>query len=418
MSDANPLSIKNALYSAAIGGGGTEYAANEYQFFLRLLAAGLTIDSSGNLTVTNLTNLSNLNASNLTTGTVPLARLSGITTTQLSGTAGITSAQLAGAIPFSQLALNAGDVPWADVSKSGSSLADLATRSASALNSGNLANAQLPSGSVAWTLTDLTLTGASLTIGTTLTVTGHATLEGVTSTGATGTGRFVFDGSPTIQTLLTISGAANLSGLAVVATTTNKPALLFSNATTGSLANIRANNSKGLEFVVNGGSTTGFTLDVSGNGVLTGTLDLSGAAAGQIFFPATQNPSSGANVLDDYEEGSWTPSDQSGATLVFTAVTGRYIKIGRLVIAFCTLTFPSTANGATAVIGGLPYTVDSPGDNIYGGFTMFDSGAITLSAQALAASTTFNVVSGSGNAVNSTLSLNRIRFSIVYLASA
>jgi hypothetical protein len=40
-------------------------------------------------------NLTSLNASNLASGTVPLGQLSGITTTQLSGTAGITSGQLA-----------------------------------------------------------------------------------------------------------------------------------------------------------------------------------------------------------------------------------------------------------------------------------------------------------------------------------
>lgn len=37
-------------------------------------------------------------------------------------------------------------------------------------------------------------------IGTTLNVAGHVTVEGVTSTGATGTGKFVFDTSPTIVT--------------------------------------------------------------------------------------------------------------------------------------------------------------------------------------------------------------------------
>jgi len=41
--------------------------------------------------------LSSLNASNLTSGTVPLARLSGITTTQLSGSAGILGSQIASA---------------------------------------------------------------------------------------------------------------------------------------------------------------------------------------------------------------------------------------------------------------------------------------------------------------------------------
>ena len=30
--------------------------------------------------------------------------------------------------------------------------------------------------------------------------------------------------------------------------------------------------------------------------------------AGQIAFPASQSASAGANVLDDYEEGAWTPA--------------------------------------------------------------------------------------------------------------
>ena len=46
-----------------------------------------------------------------------------------------------------------------------------------------------------------TSTGAQgVTMSGTLAVTGHVTVEGVTSTGATGTGKFVFDGTPTIST--------------------------------------------------------------------------------------------------------------------------------------------------------------------------------------------------------------------------
>jgi len=43
--------------------------------------------------------------------------------------------------------------------------------------------------------------GGNGTFGGTLSVTGHATLEGVTSTGATGTGKFVFDTAPQISTI-------------------------------------------------------------------------------------------------------------------------------------------------------------------------------------------------------------------------
>jgi hypothetical protein len=46
-----------------------------------------------------------------------------------------------------------------------------------------------------------TSTGSQgVTMSGTLSVTGHLTVEGVTSTGATGTGKFVFDGTPTIST--------------------------------------------------------------------------------------------------------------------------------------------------------------------------------------------------------------------------
>ncbi len=40
----------------------------------------------------------------------------------------------------------------------------------------------------------------NLTVGGTTAITGHVTVEGVTTTGATGTGKFVFDGSPTLVT--------------------------------------------------------------------------------------------------------------------------------------------------------------------------------------------------------------------------
>ena len=47
--------------------------------------------------------------------------------------------------------------------------------------------------------------------------------------------------------------------------------------------------------------------NTTGTSSLAGPLDLSASGAGQILFPATQNASSGANTLDDYEEGTWTP---------------------------------------------------------------------------------------------------------------
>lgn len=63
----------------------------------------------------------------------------------------------------------------------------------------------------------------------------------------------------------------------------------------------------------------------------TAAIDLQ---VGQIAFPATQNPSSNANTLDDYEEGTFTPTFTGSSTNptspTYAAQTyGRYTKIGK-----------------------------------------------------------------------------------------
>ena len=65
-----------------------------------------------------------------------------------------------------------------------------------------------------------------------------------------------------------------------------------------------------------------------------------------------------ANALDDYEEGTWTPTDGSGASLTLGATNNRYTKVGRLVVASVRLTFPTTSSTTTAQVV-LPFTVDS-----------------------------------------------------------
>jgi hypothetical protein len=84
-----------------------------------------------------------------------------------------------------------------------------------------------------------------------------------------------------------------------------------------------------------------------------------------IGFLATQDASAGANDLDDYEEGSWTPAladnsgDGSGESQTYGGQTGRYTKIGNRVFISCDLTLTSIgsltgAQGARIV--GLPFT--------------------------------------------------------------
>ena len=71
-----------------------------------------------------------------------------------------------------------------------------------------------------------------------------------------------------------------------------------------------------------------------------GVLQLSGG----ITFPATAVAATDVNTLDDYEEGTWTPNQGSGLTVVgaFSSI-GRYTKIGNVVTIWGDVT------GATSI---------------------------------------------------------------------
>ncbi len=58
---------------------------------------------------------------------------------------------------------------------------------------------------------------------------------------------------------------------------------------------------------------------------------------------------------------AWTPTDRSGAALVFTGVAAFYQQIGGLVFVWGTLTYPTTANTAHATIS-LPIAVPNRND--------------------------------------------------------
>lgn len=110
---------------------------------------------------------------------------------------------------------------------------------------------------------------------------------------------------------------------------------------------------------------------------LSSLLNSSGVLAppsGQVAFPATQSASTDANTLDDYEEGTYTPTiaDASFSTLTYLSQTGYYIKIGRLVYAsfFIRTNVASGGSGNTS-IGGLPFvsTSSTPtGQNMFTGY--------------------------------------------------
>lgn len=92
-------------------------------------------------------------------------------------------------------------------------------------------------------------------------------------------------------------------------------------------------------------------------------LDISASGAGQIKFPATQNASSDANTLDDYEEGTWTPTlliNGSSTGITYNTQIGRYTKWGRIMhIAFNIELASKGASAGAVTMTGEPYAMRS-----------------------------------------------------------
>lgn len=160
-------------------------------------------------------------------------------------------------------------------------------------------------------------------------------------------------------------------------------------------------------------STGNFTL-ASGNFVP------STAAKGVNFTANTPASGMTSQLLNWYEEGTWTPTDASPAGLIFTNTSGNcyYTRTGNVVTATVVVTFPVTVSTSSILIGGLPFTSKATtngvaavaisysdyGAGIYGRVTQ-NATTFTLFAQTTTGSTLTNV----------NMSTKSFRGTIVYL---
>ena len=143
------------------------------------------------------------------------------------------------------------------------------------------------------------------------------------------------------------------------------------NNSTG-IVHLNTQNSKILSLGVNSGNVSGSIEDdvrIDSNGHLTvrdGNLVI-GTSGHGIDFSATGDANGmSSELLDDYEEGIWTPTIRlDGGTANGTTVTptspykGRYVKIGDMVFVEAYVRYDlSSLSGtwSTTVIEGLPYT--------------------------------------------------------------
>lgn len=122
-------------------------------------------------------------------------------------------------------------------------------------------------------------------------------------------------------------------------------------------------------------STSTNTGNVNNSGTVTNASTISvgnatpAASGAGITFPVTQNPSSDANTLDDYEEGTWSPTlitDGGGQSVTHTQQRGTYTKVGRVVTLTWYLGWSAFTGGSSGVrISNLPFTSQNTGSGVY-----------------------------------------------------
>lgn len=129
-----------------------------------------------------------------------------------------------------------------------------------------------------------------------------------------------------------------------------------------------------LKTVGNPASRTGDQTIVNGN------LVISTAGKGIDFSADPSAPGMTSELLDDYEEGTWTPSvsSLSGTITTVGSVTGTYTKVGNLVTLQAFIPIADNGTGAGAlVVTSLPFAPSATA-SIYSGQGLNNTNAKAL----------------------------------------
>ena len=133
---------------------------------------------------------------------------------------------------------------------------------------------------------------------------------------------------------------------------------------------------------VRGAGAEGLTLSSTAltiaNGLTLTDGDVTLASGHGISFSATDDGSGtvSTELLDDYEEGTFTPTLTGPSSISYNTQVGAYTKIGQTVIAHITLNIASLSGGSNYRILGWPFTPKGSASNVYGG-VLRRQGALT-----------------------------------------
>ena len=198
----------------------------------------------------------------------------------------------------------------------------------------------------------------------------------VLNTSADENDRLLYEGDPPVETIaslkvtndITATGDVDVSGHLAVGTagvvdSTRALTVVGGSASSATHSIAAYNSSLVQKFLVRDDGYVSITNDVDTGGSLTFSTSGEG-----VYLGVTSQTA--ANLLDDYEEGSWSPA-QNGVTAA--AASGFYTKVGRVVTAAFTMTTATTSDSSSMQVSGLPFACASIDGNCAKGYDNYEA---------------------------------------------
>ena len=225
-----------------------------------------------------------------------------------------------------------------------------------------------------------TITGAA-TVGTTLGVTGVSTLASAVVTGAltSGTTTLVSHaagytgkvgiGTATPASTLHVKGTVNVDAdynLIDFYKTDGTTRLAYFNFRSDGPNYVNVNSNQPLYLTTN--NTVQVQVETSGDvKIVTGNVVMGTSGKGIDFAAKTPDGSGtvGSEVLNDYEEGTFTPTVEgtiSSGTASYNSRAGRYTKVGKLVTVQVYIDWTTGTGTGFLCFSGLPFTIANNAD--------------------------------------------------------
>ena len=173
--------------------------------------------------------------------------------------------------------------------------------------------------------------------------------------------------------------------------------------------------STGIKF----GSSAIWAVSGGGSTNSNGTKDLGAATvrwkdlylSGGVYLGGTGD----ANKLDDYEEGTWTPTAASYDGTM-TVNSASYVKVGKLVTVKAKVSFDATSDGSGVSITNLPFATTGVGE-ANGGFVTSSTVSSAARVQAVGSSSLFLMAADDSNVTYTAMASTSLEFVFIYEAA-